>query len=697
MEKHITNELNAPRFEIDGRIIPPMLFGLSDFPAAASNTAYAQKNIKLFADAGINLVCIDTGLHLGWHKAEPFDPEAMIAEISSVLDANPDAKVLMRLHMNPPYWWMRDNPDECVIYRTPEGDLPGVDNGEQDRLIRNDSSHHMRVSLASEKWLSEVSEKLGLLCDALNGTPEGEALLAIQPACGVYGEWHQWGTDVSAPMTAHFRRFLHEKYGSVENLRKAWNSPDVTFETAVFRPETFRPGDDGWFRDPELSRDTMDSQESVQNTPPEAILRFCKVIKERLPGVLTGSFYGYYLGTGGNNMTIGGHLRVNKLYEAKGLIDFLCGPFCYMDNRLPEGTPMQRGLLESSRLRGMLWLTEMDQHPTSVPRLGGDLSNKAETISVLRRNVLQPLFSGQGLWFYDHRVIPKFLVDHPELAGAASLYRKTGWWEDDYLINEIAGLKKLAYKLCSKKYEPVADTLIVYDTDSYFCRAKVFDYDYQIQSSVARSGVVYDGIYANELEIAELDRYKCIIFANDYMMTPERREKFRKLTAGKTRIWLYAQGYCDGKTLAVENLSETVGMKLKRSEGAEKLIGCGLLDGVSVGIPKDSLKPFFAVDDEDAIPLGVTGNGEVCAAMKKYDDGTVDCWIATPKLTRELIEPMIKASDAHIWCGSGDPILACGGFAAINSPAGGHRGITLPDGKMVELELEPFTTEVIEY
>ena len=697
MEKHITNELNAPRFEIDGSIIPPMLFGLSDFPAAASNTAYAQKNIKLFADAGINLVCIDTGLHLGWHKAEPFEPEAMIAEISSVLDANPDAKVLMRLHMNPPYWWMRDNPDECVIYRTPEGDIPGVDNGEQDRLIRNDSSHHMRVSLASEKWLSEISEKLGLLCDALNGTPEGETLLAIQPACGVYGEWHQWGTDVSAPMTAHFRRFLHEKYGSVENLRKAWNSPDVTFETAVFRPETFRPGDDGWFRDPELSRDTMDSQESIQNTPPEAILRFCKVIKERLPGVLTGSFYGYYLGTGGNNMTIGGHLRVNKLYEAKGLIDFLCGPFCYMDNRLPEGTPMQRGLLESSRLRGMLWLTEMDQHPTSVPRLGGDLSKKAETISVLRRNVLQPLLSGQGLWFYDHRVIPKFLVDHPELAGAASLYRKTGWWEDDYLINEIAGLKKLADKLCSEKYEPVADTLIVYDTDSYFCRAKVFDYDYQIQSSVARSGVVYDGIYANELEIAELDRYKCIIFANDYMMTPERREKFRKLTAGKTRIWLYAQGYCDGKTLAVENLSETVGMKLKRSEGAENLIGCGLLDGVSVGIPKDSLKPFFAVDDKDAIPLGVTVNGEVCAAMKKYDDGTVDCWIATPKLTRELIEPMIKASGAHIWCGSGDPILACGGFAAINSPAGGHRGITLPDGKMLELELEPFTTEVIEY
>lgn len=697
MEKQITNDLGAPRFRIDGKVVTPMLFGLSDFPAAASNTAYAQKNIKLFSEAGIDLVCIDTGLHIGWHKTSPFDTEAMIAEISSVLDANPDAKVLMRLHMNPPYWWLRDNPDECVLYRTPDGDIPGIDDGEQDRLIRNDASHHLRVSLASEKWLSEASEKLGLLCDALRGTPEGEALLGIQPACGIYGEWHQWGIDVSKPMTGHFRRYLREKYQTEDSLRAAWHSPDVTFDTAEFRPETFRPGDDGQFRDPRLSRDTMDSQESIQNTPPEAILRFCKVIKERLPGVLTGSFYGYYLGTGGNNMTIGGHLRVDKLYAAKGLIDFLCGPFCYMDNRLPEGVPMQRGLLESSRLRGMLWLTEMDQHPMSVPRLGGDLSKKAETISVLRRNVLQPLFSGQGLWFYDHRVIPKFLVDHPELAGAASLYRKTGWWEDDYLINEIAGLKKLADKLCSKKYEPVADTLIVYDTDSYFCRAKVFDYDYQIQSSVARSGVVYDGIYANELEIAELDRYKCIIFANDYMMTPERREKFRKLTAGKTRIWLYAEGYCDGETLSEKNLSETVGINLKRSEGAEKLIGCGLLDGVTADLPKDALNPFFTVDDPDAIPLGQLENGEICAAMKRQKDSSTDIWLVTPKLTRELIEPLIKQSGAHIWCDSGDPILACKGFAAINSPEGGRRVLTLPDGKEITLDLEPYTTEIIEY
>lgn len=148
---------------------------------------------------------------------------------------------------------------------------------------------------------------------------------------------------------------------------------------------------------------------------------------------------------------------------------------------------------------------------------------------------------------------------------------------------EIASLKRLADKLCTNEYKPVADMLLVYDTDSYFCRAKVSDYDYAIQSYTAKSGVVFDSIYASELEIAEIERYKCVMFVNAYMQTPEKREKYRRITAGKTRIWLYAEGYCDG-TLSENNLSETVGINLKRSEGSGKLIGCGLLYGVAPAI-----------------------------------------------------------------------------------------------------------------
>lgn len=41
---------------------------------------------------GINLVACDTNLPLGWYKAAEGDYDALMAELSHVLDANPDAQ-----------------------------------------------------------------------------------------------------------------------------------------------------------------------------------------------------------------------------------------------------------------------------------------------------------------------------------------------------------------------------------------------------------------------------------------------------------------------------------------------------------------------------------------------------------------------------------------------------------------------------
>lgn len=109
-------------------------------------------------------------------------------------------------------------------------------------------------------------------------------------------------------------------------------------------------------------------------------------------------------------MPLHGHMFPDKLYEARQYVDFLCGPFPYMENRNPDGVPMSRALIESTRLRGMLWLTEMDQHPAGTEDImGGDPNRMDETMAQLRRNVLQPLLAGEGLWYYDHRVIPHFV------------------------------------------------------------------------------------------------------------------------------------------------------------------------------------------------------------------------------------------------------------------------------------------------
>ena len=89
----VTNINNKPTLYSDGKTIPPVIYALSDIPASASYSAQANRNIKNFGEAGVNLVAIDANLAIGWRRVTPFDSEGIRAEITGATDANPNAKV----------------------------------------------------------------------------------------------------------------------------------------------------------------------------------------------------------------------------------------------------------------------------------------------------------------------------------------------------------------------------------------------------------------------------------------------------------------------------------------------------------------------------------------------------------------------------------------------------------------------------
>jgi len=684
----IMQTLGKPTLYVNDNCTAPVLYALSDFPGAAANTAYAQRNIPAFAKAGVSLVAADTGLHIGWRKSTGFDPDALICELSSVLDANPDAKILLRLHMNPPYWWLRDHPEECILYRTPEGDVPGIDDGESDRLIRNDMVGHMRVSLASQKWIDEAIERMELFLRALEGTPEGEALVALQVACGMNGEWHQWGWDVSEPAKKRFRRYLRETYETEENLRRAWNDPEVTFETARFAPEPWQPGDEGSFRDPQKSQYIVDAQTVQQLAAPEAILHFCRAAKTLKPDLLCGSFYGYYQNTGAkepNTAPMGGHLFPEMLFEDPA-VDFLSGPFCYYDeSRLGDGATIQRALLESHRLRGMLWLTEMDQHPAGMEyHLCGDPERFDEARATLRRCTLQPLMAGEGFWYYDHRIVPGL----DKLGGGlrvptGSLYRKVGWWEPERSMKEIAAIQRTAQSIAEKEYQSAAEVLLVYDNRSYFYQATSALETVKLHLGLMRSGVIFDSIYLSELPLCDMQRYKCVIFVNCHMLTAEKREECRRLTEGRMTIHMNGQGYCDGQTLDVEHLSEAVGLTMAKTEASSITAGEETIEVT------DLLKPLFKVCDEDAEVLARYDDGSAAAAILGND-----VYIQLQYLPASMLKPLMQRAGVHLWCDSDEPVMAGAGLVAVNCQRAGTRTLILPGGKTITVESDGFATPV---
>ncbi len=685
MQTEIRSEQGRPTLYIDGVRTPPVFYGLSDIPASASDTAQAQRNIAAFAKAGISVVNIDTALSIGWHKVTEYQPDAVLAEIGHVLEVHPQAKILMRLHLNPPYWWLRDHPEECIRYRTPEGDRNGIDDGEQDRLIANDFAGHMRVSLASSLWLEEAGEILVKLCQALKSSSEGQSLMGIQVACGGYGEWHQWGTDVSPAMRCRFVRYLKETYPDPSALCRAWGK-DVTFESAEFSPQVWQAGDHGFFRDPKRSQPIIDAQRCIQSTAPEAILHFCKIIKTHLPHVLCGAFYGYYFGYG-KGVNISGHLETEQLYLAKGVLDFLCGPFCYLKNRDAQGVPMQRGLLESARLHGLLWLTEMDQHPEHIPALGGDPSKKDSAHATLFRNVLQPLVAGQGLWYYDHRVIPQFVKEDPNFARSASIYYKQGWWEAEDLQQSIAQLQKIACRMQNTPYRPAADVLLVYDPRSFYPVSNPYQGDYALIEAVARCGVAYDSIGISELPLVELDRYRCVIMAQTYVLSEAERRSYRKLLQNIPTLWIYACGYCDGSALSVRSLSQTAGMEIAECETASYIT----VNGQTIPIPENAFSPLFAVTDPQAEALGYYDHGGIAFAKKGKD-----LWLGLPLPTREWLAPWFDQCGVHRYVTTGDPVLCGGGIVAVNIQTPGKLTVTLKNQTSVVLDPPTVTTAVLD-
>lgn len=688
MKAEIRNCNNLPSLYINGERTLPIIYALSDFPGAASNTFQAYKNIKNFHSAGIDLVEVDINLLSGWHKSTPFESEPMLMAVKNVVTANPEAKIMLRIHVNPPYWWLRDNPEECVIYRTPDGDKEGIDDGEPSRLIRNDAEKHLRVSLASEKWLCESGEKLKIFLKELRNSELAENVFAVQVSCGIYGEWHNWGVDVGPAMQKRFHKFIKEKYGTQDMLKKAYGS-DAEFDNISLNPEDIQwHGEYKRFSCEKNNRRSFDSVKCELSSASDAIIHFCRIVKETYPELIAGAFYGYVFSLFGASLERG-HLFIKDVSHSE-YVDFLCGPFPYLDNRKKENMPMQRSLLESFRLNGKLWISEMDQEPAGTDMfVGGDSQKADESIAMLRRNILQPILSGHGAWYYDHRILVK-IPEESQNKTCGSLYFKDGWWDSSILMNEIKNLNEFCNaRFTQGDYVPAADVLVVYDVESLYTLNSFWNVEEGFADVIGKCGVAFDSIYMHDLEKADLDRYKCIIFANSWCVTQKQRDTINKLTKGKQIVWMYGSGFSDGETLCTENIEKTTGFKVKEIDGTAENEGFSKNDAI---LQAGECISDFRFEILDCEPVSRYKNsGKVCGGNKG------DVWLfALPALNIEIMSEIFEKAKVHRYFKSNEPVMAGAGVVVLHTITGGERTIFLPNGKSVNHNLPKETTAVFD-
>ncbi len=658
----IKNENGYPALYVDGKRTLPLIYALSDVPLGEPDRSCAKRNIPLFHEAGIDLVSVCTQIDLDWKEDGTYTAEHQIKCIQEIIASNPQAKILFRLNLTPPYWWMRKYPEELIKYYGVESD----DTGRGPYVIFKDKGKEIKVSFVSERWYDDVKNVLTQLCDILHAKNLAKHVFAVQVAYGTYGEWHIFGKyygenafqgDYSAPMLAFFRAYLKEKYQTDEALQRAWKEKDITLDSAQLPVPTERQtydNDNGLlYRLPEKHQKALDALTCLQLGAPHAISVFARHIKSIWKNVLVGSFYGYFFGCGD---VFGRMLEPQMLLQDKN-IDFLAGPSAYTANKRAGNATFLRYMAETMRLNGKLFICEMDQGFTSWSSYRKDPGNtysckdNAEYNAVMARNIFENLLRGMGCWYFDHRL------------PTDDMNEKIGYWDHPERIGAIADVRAACEKIRAlrENYQSTADVLIVYDTQSvyHFGHSLTGDLSdvhntynqFDMSDAIAKSGVGYDMIFLSDLQKCDISQYKCVLFVACEVMSASDYNYVRNVVmgGGRTVAFMRRNGWIvDGKT-SDQNVAALYGFAPQEPYEERQNANCRVVHIAQFAYERQFYTQLF----ESAGAHVYTKGGEVLCAANGFvaihakGKQTADVRLACGEIQVELGECSTVVFDLH--------------------------------------------------
>lgn len=447
---------------------------------------------RQIASCGLHLYCFPAylagrgiNIHSGigpfrsgiWRGIGSYDFSDIHTDMDKLLAADPQCRVIMRLHLDVPEWWELQFPEACC---------------------RRSDGTSLRQSFASPVWRETVSTAIRDIISWLAASRYAPALAGVHVAAGGTEEWvyHYFDRfeDENPARLDAFRVFLAAKYATASARDAAWADSGVANEQEALTL-LGRPAEQRW-RDPARDAAALDLCRSHSLVLVDAITAFCRVVKEASQGrLLTGAFYGYHLCITDVRK---GHTALSRLLDCPDL-DYLASPNYY--HRVPgyDWPPMVA--TDSVRLHGKLWLAENDTRTCltqpladSAPAIcppgqysGGvwEGPKRLDTsINLLRTNIARMLTHAYGGWWFD-------------MWG--------GWFSHPDLLAEIAAAQRLW-----QAGMPLSDARVIPDdTVCVITDERLADYD-------ASYGYLCRPILANRDAIATCGRPSVAYLRTDF-------------------------------------------------------------------------------------------------------------------------------------------------------------------------------------
>ncbi len=514
-----------------------------------------------------------------WKGVKKYDFEAYDKQVDDLIGANPKARFLCMIDLNTPYWLTRK--------------------------FAYDSFDAVSHAASDQQWLKLTTEWMRDFID-YSEKKYGDRIEAYILSGGGTSEWYEYDRGKSSRVKNAAWRAWCKRNGFAlgEDVPPESSLKKAAHENVVYDPATEMDKIQYWRFHNEVIAD--------------AILHFAREARPRIgKGKELGVFFGYYM-VSDSKLVSFGHLDYERVMASPDL-DFFISPGTYNDRMIGGGSGPQ--LVDGTALRyGKRYLHEIDHRTHGVsgsPGSDNRWKSQAEDNAGLTREAVFALINHDSLWWFD-------------MWG--------GWYPNGETRQLIGKLKQVSDAYVNDRSPSVAEVLLVADPQSaYYVNEKMPHASAmarQFREKVARAGAPYDVYSFNDLAAIDLSRYKVVFLPATLLITPERAEmlKARVLKDGRTVVWVYAPGLCDGKSLDVARVKQWTGVEYKTPGPATVAMG------------------------------GWT-------SVYAFEYKTM-----TPAALREIL----RSAGVHLYVSGEDPVYANGRLLAVHCKDGGEKTITLP-------------------
>ena len=620
--------------------------------------------------------------------------------IESALRKAPDASPVLGINVAFPADFVEKNPEEA--YLDAEGrrayGTDGVVVGFGRTLPAGD---------VWKWWPSQYSEKareasgvvIREFLRELAGKPYAKVFSGFFISGGHDGQFFMPFRDYGPAATRAWRKFLRERYGTDDSLRKAWHDSSVTIGTAAVPPESDKTTLPGNWYDPETSRRQIDFKEFEERQiwlNSGYYLELCKAAFKRdvigfswcMGGTWSQNFHAIYASKGHDLFTAQPQYHYRSAGYSGGL-------------NMVADSNILHGKLAVSELDLRSWLRGSGYAEIYGMKIGTPLTRR-DMRSVMLKEAGRMVSSYQGFWFYD---MGNGTFRAPETVALMKTLRETADWV-------FANAERDAFS---------PDTVWVTSQRSLFSSVPLGSGKRGNHSSLMTEEMMWalrsSGVYPATMLLEDLmkdgryKKYKVFVFLNPVDFSEEEhrfiREKLQR--NGNTLVWVAGTGYPGGSRDAAEN-AEAAGIAVRFDPAlAETLIlreksSHPLLEGVpeNLGVADAYRKRFelgkndpwrhrlprWIVTDPQAVTLARYDSGESAAAVRRHRDFTVVFCGVPGSLDPVLFRNIVRAAGAYAVTTPGVVADMNGNFLSLHALKAGRYPVTLPPGRSHLIDAE---------